>query len=204
MNGRQTNMNACTVFTIWGEKGCHQNCAVEWGEGEGLISLWGCWFPQKLDFTKPWSKLQSWEVISSSIFNFYYINLQIACFLNPPRSNIFIYSTTKLSRGVTRNKWKIYIGVPIVVQLLMNHEVSGSIPGLAQWVKDLALPWAVRGVGYRHGSDLALLWLWPRPVVTTPIRPLAWEPPYATRNSPRKGKIQKYIYRYIFKKNISQ
>ena len=37
-------------------------------------------------------------------------------------------------------------GVPIVVQWLMNpiriHEVGDSIPGLAQWVKDLVLLWA--------------------------------------------------------------
>ena len=35
------------------------------------------------------------------------------------------------------------------------------------------------GVGHRHGSDLAWLWLWQRPAATVPIRPLAWEPPYA-------------------------
>ena len=32
------------------------------------------------------------------------------------------------------------------------------------------------GVGHRLGLDLALLWLWRRPVATAPIRPLAWEP----------------------------
>ena len=35
------------------------------------------------------------------------------------------------------------------------------------------------GVGHRRSLDLALLWLWGRPVVA-PIRPLAWESPYVT------------------------
>ena len=43
-----------------------------------------------------------------------------------------------------------------------NHEVTGSIPGLYQWVK-----------------DLGLLWLWCRPATVALIGPLAWEPPYA-------------------------
>ena len=36
------------------------------------------------------------------------------------------------------------------------------------------------GVGHRGGWDLVLLWLWCRLVATAPIRPLAWESPYAT------------------------
>ena len=36
------------------------------------------------------------------------------------------------------------------------------------------------GVGCRHSSDLASLWLWCRPAATALIRALAWEPSYAT------------------------
>ena len=36
------------------------------------------------------------------------------------------------------------------------------------------------GVVSRCGSDPSLLWLWRRLVATAPIRPLAWETPYAT------------------------
>ena len=63
-----------------------------------------------------------------------------------------------------------------------NHGVAGLIPSLAQWVEDLALPWAVVWV-----ADMARIWRCGGcGVATDPIRPLAWEPPYASGAVPRK------------------
>ena len=44
------------------------------------------------------------------------------------------------------------------------------------------------GVGRRHSSDLALLWLWCRPAATPRIGPLAWELPYAMGAALKKKK----------------
>ena len=61
-----------------------------------------------------------------------------------------------------------------LTNLTGNHEVVGSIPGLAQWVMDLALLWAVV-----------------QPAATVVIRPLAWEPPYAAGEALKRQKDQK-------------
>ena len=73
-----------------------------------------------------------------------------------------------------------------------NHEVVGSNPGLALWVKDLALAISY-GVGQRHGSDPALLWLWRRPAAVALICTLAWEPPYDVGSALKSKEINKYI-----------
>ena len=46
------------------------------------------------------------------------------------------------------------------------------------------------GVGCRYSLDLALLWLWHRPLATALIKPLAWEPPYAAGVALKKTKRQ--------------
>ena len=46
------------------------------------------------------------------------------------------------------------------------------------------------GVGLRRGSDLVLQ-LWHRPAAVAPIRPLAWEPPYAKGVALKRQKKKK-------------
>ena len=69
-----------------------------------------------------------------------------------------------------RGQWNSRHGAA-ETNLTRNHKVACSISGLAQRVK-----------------DLVLLWLWHRPVATALIRPLAWEPPYATGVALKKDK----------------
>ena len=54
------------------------------------------------------------------------------------------------------------------------------------------------GVGCRLISDPALLWLCCRPAATALIRPLAWEPPYATGATLKKKKEKKILKIYTF------
>ena len=67
---------------------------------------------------------------------------------------------------------------PIVsaVQSLALLMVPGLAHGLRLWCC-CGCGW---GVGHIHSLDPALPWVWHRLEAAAPIRPLAWEPPYAS------------------------
>ena len=105
-----------------------------------------------------------------------------------------IYLYIYLRKSCAKCSLEMHIGVPIVAQWLTNptgnHEVAGSIPGLAQWVKELALPWVVVKVA-DEAQILCFCGLWRRPGAPALIRPLAWEPPYAVGAAQEMAKRQK-------------
>ena len=92
---------------------------------------------------------------------------------------LLIQVTESPTRSVSLSKKELYYrGVPVVAQWLTiptrNQKVADSIPGLAQWVKDTALPW-----------------LWCKLAAAALIRPVAWEPPCAMGVALEKTKKKK-------------
>ena len=86
-----------------------------------------------------------------------------------------------------------------------NREVEGSIPDLAQWVKDLAFCrelWCRSQMRLHSHVAMAVVWL----AATAPIGPLAWESPCASGTAIEKTKRPKkkniYIYIYIRNKTV--
>ena len=62
----------------------------------------------------------------------------------------------------------------------------GSIPSLAQWVKDPALLWLWCKSQIQLGSGVAVAQA--KAPAKAQIRPLAWEPPYAVGGQKTKRK----------------
>ena len=59
-----------------------------------------------------------------------------------------------------------------------------------------------QGIVRRLSLDPKLLWLWHRPAAIAPIRPLAWEPPYAMdagfKKQQQQQKVHKDLYELVF------
>ena len=60
------------------------------------------------------------------------------------------------------------------------------------------------GADCRRGSEPELLWLWRRLAATSPIRPLAWEPPYAARAALRGKKKHTHTHTHTILQDTNE
>ena len=77
--------------------------------------------------------------------------------------------------------WKGSLGVSNMVQWLksptrIHEDMSLNVAYLSGLKSGSAMNC---DLGYRHGSDVVLMWLWHRPTAIALIQPLAWELSYA-------------------------
>ena len=83
-----------------------------------------------------------------------------------------------------------------VTNLTGIHEDVGLIPELTRW-----------RIWCCQGSDPELSWLWCGPAAAAPIRPLAWEPPYALgvaleRRKREGGRKEGASFKFVEKKAL--
>ena len=134
---------------------------------------WGISFPPQLDLRNKGSLISTQAVLYAPN------NVNTAGpVATVPQFRIFAQESITVTVFLFLFVFKEFVsGVPFVAQQLTNPtrvcEDAGLIPGLAQRVKDPALPWAV--VYVADTAQIPLLWLRRRLAAVASTGPLAWK-----------------------------